>query len=70
LEGNPTSRFSSALGVALYENINYKLRILREHIKDCNSTHNDPGFGAMGNSQEQELPFTTRKSSDLKDLHR
>jgi hypothetical protein len=59
-DGKPTSRFPSALDVALYEIINYKLRVLREHIKDYNSGHENPLFGAMANSQEQELPFPTR----------
>jgi hypothetical protein len=59
-DGKPTSRFPSALDVALYEIINYKLRILRGHIKDYNSAHDDPAFGAMANSREQELPFPTR----------
>jgi hypothetical protein len=36
-DGKPTSRFPSALDVALYEIINYKLRIPREHIQDRNS---------------------------------
>jgi hypothetical protein len=40
----------SALGVVLYKIINYKLRILREHIQDHNSEHDDPALGAMANS--------------------
>jgi hypothetical protein len=36
-----------ALDVALYEIINYKLRILREHIKDYNSEHGDPERSAL-----------------------
>jgi hypothetical protein len=51
---------ASALEVALYEIINYKLHIPREHIKDYNSADEDPAFSAMRNSQEQELPFPTR----------
>jgi hypothetical protein len=62
-DGKPTSRFPSALDVALYEIIKYKLRILREHIKDYNSGHENPAFGAvLANSQEQELPFPTRQA--------
>jgi hypothetical protein len=42
------------------QDINYKLRILREHIKEYNSGHENPAFSAMANSQAQELPFPTR----------
>jgi hypothetical protein len=45
----------------IVEIINYKLRILREHIRDYNSGHENPAFGAMANSQEQNFRFQQGK---------
>jgi hypothetical protein len=47
-DGKPTSRFPSALGIALYKIIAYKVRSPRGHIKDHSSSHGDPAFGAVG----------------------
>jgi hypothetical protein len=64
-DGKPTSRFPSALDVALYEIINYKLRIPREHIQGRNSSHDNPALSSMANLLEQELPLRKQRRAAL-----
>ena len=51
--------------VALYEIINYKLRIPREHIQDRNSSHDNPALSSIANLLEQELSLRKQRRAAL-----